>query len=379
MTGTGGVGLSHAEISTQLFRFAEFEAAGTSPLYEHLAWHAAEDTEVSGLLTAAEGRFATPTLLLAAAHRLVIAEPISELANYYPSVGGTYGVDAVTWPLFREFVLARAERMRELIVAHTTQTNEVRRAALIYPAVVLAAKQAKAPVGLLEVGASAGLLLGLDRYGYRYTFPGGEQVAAGQTKATLVLRTRLELAGGAKPPALPKKLSIAGKVGLDRAPVELTDDDQLAWLEACIWADQPERLRRLGLAAAAQRADRPTLVTGDAVDDLTAAVRRFPDGAPLVVLTSHSLAYLGEQRRAEFVDTLGKLARERPLWWVSQEAYEAGLHLVLPERDDLRRRDDGQYEATLGLVHFSHGEPVGRALARTSAHGEAMTWLDGVG
>ncbi|MGH3620224.1 MAG: DUF2332 family protein, partial [Sciscionella sp.] len=208
-------GASQQEISARLLRFADVEAAGASPLYQHLALRAAEDAEVSGLLMAAGEQAARPTLLFAAAHRLVIAEPISELANYYPSVGGTYGVDGATWPLFREFVLARADRMRALIAAHTTQTNEVRRAALIYPALVLAAKQAKAPVGLLEVGASAGLLLGVDRYGYRYTLPDGEQLSAGPTKATLVLRTRLELADGATLPALPKKLSIAGKVGID--------------------------------------------------------------------------------------------------------------------------------------------------------------------
>ena len=58
--------------------------------------------------------------------------------------------------MFRTFVLDRAEPIRHLIATHTTQTNEVRRAALLYPAVALAAKQVKGPIGLLEVGTSAG-------------------------------------------------------------------------------------------------------------------------------------------------------------------------------------------------------------------------------
>jgi hypothetical protein len=365
-------------IKTALRAFAENEAAGVSPLYEHLASRIAEDDEVAGLLAAAEEDFARPTLLFAAAHRLVIAEPISELANYYPSVGGSYGVDGVTWPMFREFILARAEKMRELIAAHTTQTNEVRRAAAIYPAVALAAKQARMPVGLLEVGASAGLLLGMDRYGYRYALPGGEQASGGPTKATLVLQSTLELADGAAAPALPKKLPVAGKVGLDRAPVDLADEEELAWLEACIWADQPDRLRRLGLAAAAQRADPPELITGDAVGALPDAAGRFPAGAPLVVLTSHTLCYLNADRRAEFVAALHRLAEDRPLWWISQENYRCGLNLLLPDREDLTpSAGDGGRFAVLGMVRWTSGKADARALARTAGHGERIEWLAG--
>ena len=102
-------------VRQRLARFARSEAHGVSPLYEHLAAHAADDPEVAGLLTAAPERFAHATLLLAAAHRLVQAEPFHELSNYYPSLGGTYGADEGTWRLFREFVLQRADRMRELI------------------------------------------------------------------------------------------------------------------------------------------------------------------------------------------------------------------------------------------------------------------------
>ncbi|MGH3630579.1 MAG: DUF2332 family protein, partial [Sciscionella sp.] len=71
---------SLATARERLRRFAEQETAGASPLYEHLAARAADDDDVAGLLTAAATEFATPTLLLAAAHRLVLAEPISDLA-----------------------------------------------------------------------------------------------------------------------------------------------------------------------------------------------------------------------------------------------------------------------------------------------------------
>jgi hypothetical protein len=365
-----GIGLE--EIKARLRVFAEKEAGGSSPLYEHLAGNAAEDDDVAGLLTAARDGEARGTLLMAAAHRLVQADPIHPLSRYYPSLGGFDGVDSETWPLFREFILSRAAKAREIIAGRYTQTNEVRRAALLYPAVSIAAKEAGGRIALLEVGCSAGLLLGLDKYSYRYQCDGGEQLTAGPAKTAVGLHCALDLAPGAVLPKLLKKLTITARAGLDRAPVDVRDEEELAWLEACVWADQPDRIRLLRTAAAAQRKYAPELITGDAVDDLTAAAATLPDDVPLVVLTSHVLAYLGA-RRADFVTALKNLAGERPLWWVSEEAYEAGLAYVLPDRDDLSGGETA--ECALGLVRWHKGEPQARALARTAPHGHRMTWL----
>lgn len=366
-------------VRRRLRLFAEHEAPGESPLYAHLAHRAAEDDEVAGLLTVAEPGQARATLLMAAAHRLVLAEPVCELAYYYPSVGGEYGVDEKTWPTFRAFVLDRADRMRQLISTHSTQTNEVRRAALLFPAVAIAAKEAGGPIALLELGTSGGLLLGLDRYGYRYQFDGGDQVSAGPTKASLVLTSAFGLAEGAVRPKLPRKVAVAAKVGIDHRPVDLEDEDQLAWLEACIWADQPERVRLLNMAAAAQRADRPELVRGDLLDDLGTAIDRVPPDLPLVVFNSHVLPYLPAEKRSALVERLAELAAARPLWWISQEVYQAGLNLVLPGRDDLAFDPKAAVPtallSTLGIVRWRDGEPVAHALARTAPHGERLEWL----
>ncbi|KAA2264080.1 DUF2332 domain-containing protein [Solihabitans fulvus] len=370
-------GVTVEEVRARFLAFAEREAAGFSPLYEHLALHIAEDPEVAGLLTSAQPGFAMPTLLLAVAHRLVQAEPVHPLADYYPTLSGSFGVDGRTWPLFREFLLERADKARALVAARTTQTNEVRRAALLYPAVALAAKQARGPVALLEVGCSAGLLLGLDRYGYRYQTEQAGQLAAGPTKTALGLHCALELAPGAELPVVPKKLTVAARIGLDRAPVDAQDEDELAWLEACVWADQPERARLLRLAATVQRKDQPRLVAGDAVDDLAGAAALAEDDLPLVVITSHVLSYLSRERRAEFLVALGELAARRPLWWVSVDGYSATLEPLLPGRDDLTEVAGRPAFGVLGLTHWSKGAPVARALARTGLHGQRLEWLAG--
>lgn len=365
------------ELARQRLRvFAEREAIGVSPLYEHLATNAAEDDDVAGLLTVAKPDFAHPTLLLAAVHRVLQAEPVHPLATYYPSLGGSYGVDSQTWPVFREFVLARADRVRALVSTRTTQTNEVRRAATLYPGVALATREAGGRIGLLEVGCSAGLLLGLDRYGYRYQTEEAGQVAVGPARSPLGLHCAMELGAGATLPKLPKKIAVGAKVGLDRNPLDLEDEESYAWLEACIWPDQPQRRQLFGVAAAMRAKDPPAMVRGDAVDDLASAAALVPQDLPLVVMTSHALAYFGEQRRAEFVRTLAELSEKRPLWWVSKEAYRGGLNLVLPDRPDLVQAGEQPWFAVLGLVRWIAGEPMAKALALTSAHGERLTWLD---
>ncbi|OLT48267.1 hypothetical protein BJF85_13295 [Saccharomonospora sp. CUA-673] len=358
----------------RLRRFADHEAAGISPLYAHLASHAADDDEIAGLLAeaGADGD-AHPTLLLAAAHRLIQAEPIHPLSRYYPSLGGMDGVDGATWSEFRAFLLDRADKVRELVRTRFTQTNEVNRAAVLYPAVARAAKQAKGKVGLLEVGCSAGLLLGMDRFAYQYRLPGGEQVAAGPKKTPVGLHCAVELADGAEPPKVPAKLNVGAKVGLDRHPVDAQDDEELAWLEACVWADQPDRIRMLRTAAAAQAKDTPALVEGDAVEGLARAAEQVPEELPLVVFSSHVLIYMDTDQREAFVTALGELAARRPLWWASLESYEAGLGLVLPERDELDYATTAR--PTLGLVTWDDGKATGEALALADPHGQRMTWL----
>ncbi len=355
------------EIRERLRRFAD-DVATTSPLYSHLAAHAAADDEVAALLT--EATAPDPELLLAAVQRVLQAEPFHELTNYYPALGGTYGPDNGLWPMFRTFVVERAGRVRELVRTRVPRANPVGRAALFYPAVALAARQAGGgPVGLLEVGAVAGLLLGIDSYSYRYQSEQAGQVAAGPGRAVLGLHCALRLEPGQKGPAIPKRLLVSARVGLDESPVDLDDEDEYAWLEACIWPDQPDRLRQLGAAATARRKKPPVLVMGDPVGDLAAAADRISPELPVIVLTSDALRGFPPERVAAFRHALGDLAAARPTSWVSLESYAAGL---FPDRPEL---DTGQ--PILAVTSWTGGRATTTALAHTSWHGERMHWFQG--
>jgi hypothetical protein len=349
--------------AARLREFADRDAA-SSPLYQLLATRAAEDPEVAALLGDRD-----PRLLLAAAHRLVQADPIHPLSAYYATLGGASGPDEGTWPMWRQFVLERADRVRELVATRSLRTDDVRKAALVYPAVALAAKQARGPVALLTIGSCAGFLLLMDKFGYRYQVGAAGQFAAGPAKTPLGLHCVL----GGGPPPLPKKLVVKARVGLDAAPVDADDPDEFAWLEACVWADQPERVRSLGVAATMLAKEGPELVQGDPVTGLAAAADRLPADLPLVVV--HSGLRPGE-RAGELVAALGALADTRPLWWVSDEPYDSLLHVLMPGRDDLPGEPG---EGLLGLVRWLDGHAQAQALARTGRHGQRLEWLPPTG
>ncbi|MFB6224727.1 MAG: DUF2332 family protein [Haloarcula sp.] len=151
------------------FRDLASWADDSSPLYAHLCRNAATDQDVRNLAaTAPEGREA-PHLLLAAVHYLLERNQDHRLAAYYPTlVAEPRDPDTDCFPAFREFCLNRADDIRPLLRSRRTQTNAVRRSAVLYPAIARVACDTEGKLALVELGPSAGLNLLFDRYRYDY-------------------------------------------------------------------------------------------------------------------------------------------------------------------------------------------------------------------
>lgn len=315
------------ELQHMLRQFAD--AFAELRLYRAIALGAASDDEVAGLLLAARPGQARPILLLAALHDLVLERPDVPAARWYPSVTGGPVPDGDPWPDVRATALAHADHLRRVIATRATQTNEANRAVHIGALVAQAAADVpESPAVLLEMGASAGLLLALDRYRIEVGEPGSRGAAVlGDPASRVVARGELR-EGSVHGLALPR---VVGRVGLDLAPVRTDDAAELRWLEACIWPDQPERLERFRAAVGLVRADPPRLVRGDMVTDLEAVAREAldaadgTDGTPgerahLVVLSSWALTYVRADRRGLVAETLAALAADgRPVSWLTAE------------------------------------------------------------
>src|SRR5436190_361975 len=84
------------------------------------------------------------------------------------------------------------------------------------------------PNVLLGVVASAGLNLGCDRYLLDY----GPAGTSGPADAAVRIECTVR---GGRPPIAPRLPEIAARLGLDRSPIDLTDERDARWMLACIW------------------------------------------------------------------------------------------------------------------------------------------------
>ncbi|HEX3689038.1 MAG TPA: DUF2332 domain-containing protein [Solirubrobacteraceae bacterium] len=270
-------------LAAEYRRFSIEDTPGRSALYTEITREVADDRELLAILSELEPAKRQPNLLLAAVRHL-------------------YADFARDWAQFRERFLARRDEALELIRTHRTQTNEPARCALLLP--VLASLPQ--PLALLEVGTSAGLCLLPDRYGYDYGQ--GRRLAAPARDGDgggPVFRCDVNTATPI-PTELPE---VVWRAGLDLAPIDVTDDESVSWLESLVWPGEGERLALLREAVQVARADPPRIVRGDLRHDLPALAEQAPAGATLVVFHTAVLGYVhdaGDRRRfAETVRAVG--------------------------------------------------------------------------
>jgi hypothetical protein len=282
-----------------------------TPFYSRLCEVIADQPEVLDLLRSAPELQQLPVLLLAALHHDVLVEPDCELAEWYPTTNPSPRTDDVTAAL-RRHCRRRDGALRTAIATRSTQTNEVGRCGLFVPPLGVVAAEV-GDIALVDVGTSAGLNLALDRYHYHYA-PGGEVGDADST-----VRIEVGTRGFVPVPgALP---NVAGRIGLDREPVDVHDDDAVLWLRACVWPEQTDRLDRFDAAIAIARVDPPSIRVGDAVDDLAAVIESVAGvGGHPVVLNSWVLNYLTAARRRDYVAALDQVAAHRDLSWIFAES-----------------------------------------------------------
>lgn len=305
------------ELERILGHFAFFGSAVEGlPLYHRLTACCAEDPEVASLLLAAQAGQARPVLFFAAVHELVLRRTELPLARWYASVTPADELArGDPWPAFRSTVLAHRAELEATISTHSIQTNEVNRVVLL--AVLLAeacADRPTDPISFIELGTSAGLLLGFDRY---CTALG--DVIVGD--ASSPVRLSGELKGEHRPDLSTFPTTIAERVGIDLDPVSLDDADRVRWLEACLWPDQPERIERFRAAVELLRTDRPRLVTGDFIDVLPEVVKSLAPDTHLVVFDGWALTYVERERRPLVAEALAVSADGgRPVSWVTAEA-----------------------------------------------------------
>lgn len=320
-----------AHLSAVYRRFAEQEAQGRSPLYEALARFVADDPEVLDFLVALPAGKRQPNLLFAAVRHLCGTPP--------------------DWTAFRASLRTNRDAVRTCMLSHATQTNEPARCATLLP--VLA--RLPQPLALIEVGASAGLCLLPDLYGYDYDGVRILPAAAGAPVFRCAASPATPL-----PTAAPR---IVWRAGLDLNPLDVSDPAQAAWLETLVWPEQTERLENLRAAMTVAVAARPRLVQGLVRgnllgDDLARLCGEAPRDATLVIFHTAVLAYIADlPAREAFAERAMSLCP----YWIANETPRVFPAIAV-------RTSPGPTGRFLLSVNRS---PV----AWTDPHGGAIDWI----
>lgn len=245
-----------------------------------------------------------------------------------PALSAVYPPNALPSPdaLWEAVAAALAEHAGTIIawLASPPQTNEVARAAVLHAGLLVIAAETGRPIVLHEIGASAGLNLNLDRFGYRY---GTAQ--RGDPASPVQLAPAWE---GAPPPDA--GLTITRRFGNDIAPLDATAPPDRERLIAYTWADQEGRIARLEAALAIASQYPPPIEPGDAADFVERQFAAAPRVGEVRVLT-HSIAlqYVPEPSRARIAAGLMRAGEsatpDSPVAWLQFEHnHEMGAFVV---------------------------------------------------
>ncbi|MGO1117109.1 DUF2332 domain-containing protein [Rhodovibrionaceae bacterium A322] len=293
-----------------------------------------------------------PLRLAGALHALVLSGRAPFLAACYPSRGQPLDKDLL-WQAVDTALLDHSNFVLERLKS-PPQTNEVRRSGVLLPGFLKLAAEVQMPLQLLEVGASAGLNLFWDHYGYDL---GG--VHWGPQDAPVILAPDWQ-----GPPPPQAELTVAGRAGCDLSPLNPADKTDQLRLLSYIWADQEERVTRTLAALEVAAAFSVSVDQEDAVSWLERQLAALQDGCLTVVYHSIAWQYLPQEaqaRGAEIIAAAGKAtSKSAPLAWLRLEA------------------DDQTPGAGLWLDLWSgNRQPSSpQLLARADFHGRWIQWHD---
>jgi hypothetical protein len=343
------------EIAKSFSHSAHHEFRGASPLYEIFAMGMSEDPELLSLASNAISK-PVPMIFLAAVHFLLLNGASHPIAEYFPDIHPEPPyLEAGIYPLFRDFCFQHQDEIKKLITTYHVQTNEVRRCACLLPAFGIAAAKAQGrPLAFVEIGASAGLNLFWDRYGYDY----GNGTIYGNRISPVQLTCTVR--GEIRPPFPETFPQIISRIGIDLNPIDVWDPSAVNWLKAFIWPEHTVRFELLHRAIEIARNNPPDLRKGDALKILSGVIDALPsDSYPCLYHSFVSNQMLPEEHNA--LDTIfADHGSKRNLCSISIDL------------------SDKYKYPRLELLSYIGGVKTHRHLANCSGHSRWLEWCEPV-
>ena len=350
------IGVSLAAVFRQQ---AEACARLGSPMYADLCAGLADDLEAGGPTADVCAdhvhldRDAAPALrLLGGLHARVLERSAGALATFYPSVGGVW--EPVGGLAAARGLLADEPGDLRRWLDRPPQTNEVGRATALVGGLLHLPAEFRRPLRLVEIGASAGLLLRPDHLG----FVDADGRRWGPPDASLVIE---DAWSGARDLAPWPDLVVRDRIGGDLDPIDPTTSAGRLTLSAYTWPDQRARWERLrgALRLAEQVPARVRRIgAGDLLEEVVDGARAEDrEGCATVVWHSVMRQYLPAEEDARVAAALDRglaaATADAPFVHLALEPGEAAGGFEVR----LRAAGPRRLEATLGVAH-PHGVPV---------------------
>ncbi len=328
-------------------------AGDATHLYGHLMRAMAEDWEAGGVTRRLLAGYehaphgsALPLRLLGGVFRLVLTGRTPALVRFYPCLGGEDD-PAGAWPVVRPVLEAHLAELRRALEV-PPQTNEVgRSAALLAGLFDVVGASGVHRVRLLEVGASAGLNLLVDRFGFR-----GAGWAYGPEDSPVRFVDPID------GPVRTAPFTLVERRGCDLHPVDATSASGRLLLTSFVWPFDVERHRRLTAALVVAAEHPPVVDEAPAGAWLDERLTGGGDDVLTVVWNSVTRLYWPEAEVAAVDRTLAEFGAQRLLARVSMEFGNEPDASPRPElRTTLWRPGQDPRHVLLGTAH-DHGVPV---------------------
>lgn len=343
------MGQDAGQTTAHLFsRFAD-QASG-SPMYRYLSQSVSREPDLLVLAAYADRGQPVPNLFFAAIHFLLMGHSEERLARYYPSLGGAFVPSSEMFSCFKDFCVRFAPEITEILKTRLVQTNEVQRCAVLVPALsVICEAAGRRDVTLVDVGASGGLNLTMDKAHIEYS----DGSTAGPEDSDL--RLKCDSRGAQIPTLVP--VSISTRIGVDLNPVDLLNESVRQWSLSLIWPDQVERFQRLIKALSVLQKTDLEFHRGDAIQVLPGVLANLSKDQLLCIMHSFTLNQFSRSDRQAFDDVLAAASSHRDVWrialeWIDTENPELSIY----------RYVSGKLEST-------------RKLAECHGHGEWIAWI----
>lgn len=351
----------HSELtvlSNQFRKFAETEAVELeSPMYAELAQSVASTPDLLELASHCPRLQPSPNLLFASVQYLLMTGMKHPLREYYPILSRGEPQSESVSTAFREFCQIHCNAIVKLLEERKVQTNVVSRCGCLLPAFSMVSLESKrAPLHLIDLGASAGLNLNFHRYYYKYSHPCNADLEWGNSHSNVRICTKIR---GNQLFSLETEIEVGSRIGIDVAPLDVKDINAVNWLRALVWPEHHAHHNRL-LAAIEEFKQFPaTILDGDVIARLPETIECAAANHAIVVYSTISAYQFSELTRSAIAPLLGEFCKQRPIWHI-----------------ELEGSANGQYELAL-TRYCSNSAAERKLLARASPHGLWLKWVGG--